>query len=86
MRRECARRDLAWISLYPLVPLGTEPRSSVPGVPVPDELVNRNRQGGVVALLTMVTHLERTSSDLLATAHPSGTRMTGFDPTTAING
>jgi hypothetical protein len=67
--------------------LGTEARSSVQGVPVPDELVTRNRQGGVFALLTMVTHLDgRTSSDLLATAHPSGTRMTWLDPATAING
>ena len=51
------------------------------------QLVTRNRQGGVFALLTMVTHLEgRTSSDLLATAHPSGTRMTWLDPATAISG
>jgi hypothetical protein len=27
-----------------------------------------------------------TSSDLLATAHPSGTRMTWLDPATAISG
>jgi hypothetical protein len=87
LRERGATRDLAWISLDPLVPLGTAARSSVQGVPVPDELVTRNRQGGVFALLTMVTHLDgRTSSDLLATAHPSGTRMTWLDPATAISG
>lgn len=82
-----AARDLAWISLDPLVPLGTEARASVQGVPVPDELVARNRRGGVFALLTMVAHLGgATSSDLLATAHPSGTRMTWLDPATALSG
>ena len=87
LRERGATRDLAWISLDPLVPLGTAARSSVQGVPVPDELVTRNRQGGVFALLTMVTHVDgRASSDLLATAHPSGTRMTWLDPATSISG
>ena len=87
LRERGATRDLAWISLDPLVPLGTAARSSVQGVPVPDELVARNRQGGVFALLTMVTHVDgRASSDLLATADPSGTRMTWLDPATSISG
>jgi len=87
LRERGAARDLAWISLDPLVPLGTAASSSVQGVAVPDELVTRNRQGGVFALLTMVTHLDgQASADLLATAHPSGTRMTWLDTATAISG
>ena len=40
-------RDGAWISLDPLIPLGTEARHSVQGLPVDPELVRRNRSGGV---------------------------------------
>jgi hypothetical protein len=86
LRERGAARDLAWISLDPLVPLGTEARSCVQGVPVPAELVTRNREGGVFALLSMVSHLGgQADSDLLATAHPSGTRMTWLDPATAVS-
>lgn len=69
-------RDVAWISLDPLVPLGTTAHRSVQGLDVPPELVEQNRVGGVFALLSVVAHLGgRTSSGLLATAHPSGTRL-----------
>ena len=70
-------RDGAWISLDPLIPLGTEARHSVQGLPVDPELVRRNRSGGVFALLSILgTVGGRTIDGVLATAHPSGTRMT----------
>jgi hypothetical protein len=73
-------RDAAWISLDPLVPLGTTANRCVQDLPVDPELVELNRAGGVFALLSLVgsiggTRIER----VLATAHPSGTRMTWLD-------
>lgn len=78
------RRDVAWISLDPLVPLGTDARRSVQGLEVPERVVEQNRDGGVFALLSMIAHLDgRSWSRLLATAHPSGTRMEWLDASTA---
>lgn len=78
------RRDVAWISLDPLVPLGTEAQRSVQGLPVPARLVEQNRRGGVFALLSLVAHLDgQIEQRLLATAHPSGTRMEWLDESTA---
>lgn len=74
------QRDVAWISLDPLVPLGLDASGSVQGLAVPADLVALNRRGGVFALLSMVTHLGGvTASCQLATAHPSGTVMTWLD-------
>src|SRR5262245_973274 len=42
-----ASRDLAWVSLDPLIPLGTEGRHSVQGIDVPDEVVREYRRHGV---------------------------------------
>lgn len=81
---ECgSRRDVAWISLDPLVPLGTAAQRSVQALDVPPRLVQMNRDGGVFALLSIVAHVDgRTWTRLLATAHPSGTRMEWLDSTT----
>jgi hypothetical protein len=78
----CARRrDIAWISLDPLVPLGTEARHSVQNLEVPAALIERNRRGGVFALLTMSAVVGGSSSrHLLAAAHPSGTQMEWLEP------
>jgi hypothetical protein len=73
-------RDLAWISLDPLVPLGTAGRFSVQDLDVPDDVVVRYQQGGVFALLGLVSFEHgRPTSSLLASAHPSGTTMTWLD-------
>ena len=73
-------RDLAWISLDPLVPLGTAGRFSVQDLDVPDEVVVRYQQGGVFALLGLISYEQgRRTSNLLACAHPSGTTMTWLD-------
>jgi hypothetical protein len=69
-------RDVAWISLDPLVPLGAGARHTVQGVEAPAALVARNRAGGVFALLATVFHGDGvTRHRILAAAHPSGTRM-----------
>lgn len=78
-------RDLAWISLDPLVPLGTDARKTVQGADAPERLVEANRRGGVFGVLSITAHLEGSQTTrLLATAHPSGTRMEWLDDTTAI--
>ena len=71
-----AGRDVIWISLDPLVPLGTTADRCVHDLPVDPRLVARNQAGGVFAVLSLRgtvggDRIER----ILATAHPSGTRM-----------
>jgi hypothetical protein len=78
-------RDVAWIALDPLVPLGTRARRTVQGVDAPDRLVEQNRRGGAFAALSLVAYLDGTaSSRLLASAHPSGTRMEWLDGASAV--
>jgi hypothetical protein len=70
-------RDAVWISLDPLVPLGTAADRSAQSLPVAPQLVERNRTGGVFAVLSMVGSIAGAPVDgVLATAHPSGMRMT----------
>ena len=77
------RRDLVWISLDPLVPLGVEGRHSVQGLDVPEELVTAYQRDGVFALLGLVSFEHRQErGTLLARAHPSGTRMRWLDSAT----
>ena len=66
-----ARRDLDWISLDPLVPMGGSASRSVVGVPVPAALIERNRQGGVFGVLSRLSYRNgERSAALLGTAHP----------------
>ena len=66
-----AKRDIDWISLDPLIPLGPSATDSVIGVPVPRALVERNRDRGVFGVLGHVSHRSgRRSAGLLAIAHP----------------
>jgi hypothetical protein len=72
-----AGRDVVWISLDPLVPLGTSADRCVQELPLDPALVARNRAGGVFALLSVAGSVGGTRvARILATAHPSGTRMT----------
>jgi hypothetical protein len=74
------RRDLAWISLDPLVPLGIEGRYSVQGLDVPEKLVTEYQRDGVFALLGLLSFEQgRRRGSLLARAHPSGTSMRWLD-------
>jgi hypothetical protein len=82
---DCSRaRDVDWISLDPLIPVGTAGRYSVQELPVGEELVQQYQQGGVFGLLSVLSFRRgRQSGRVLARAHPSGTRMTWLDPETA---
>jgi hypothetical protein len=71
-----AGRDVVWISLDPLVPLGTAADRCVHDLPVDPELVARNRAAGVFSLLSIADVGGSRIGHVLATAHPSGTRMT----------
>jgi hypothetical protein len=77
-------RDVAWISLDPLIPLGTQARDTVQGGVAPAHLVEQNHRGGVFAALSLTTVMQgHTTTELLATAHPSGTQMVWLDPGSA---
>jgi len=78
-------RDVAWVSLDPLVPLGTQAHRTVQDTEAPDRLVDQNRQGGVFAALSVTTYEGgRGPVQLLATAHPSGTRMEWLEAASSI--
>jgi len=66
-----AQRDLDWISVDPLVPLGPGATRSVLGVPVPPQLVARNRAHGVFGVVGRIGYRDgRREAGLMATAHP----------------
>lgn len=65
------RRDLDWISVDPLVPLGPGASRSVLGVAVPPRLVARNRTQGVFGLVGRLAYRNgRREARLMAAAHP----------------
>jgi hypothetical protein len=66
-----ARRDLDWISIDPLVPLGGTADRTVLDVPAPPSLIERNRREGVFGVIGRVQYRagERSRS-LLGIAHP----------------
>ena len=66
-----AERDLDWISIDPLVPMGPEATSSVVGVPVPEALLERGRREGVFGVVGRVRYRGgRRDAELLGLAHP----------------
>jgi hypothetical protein len=66
-----ARRDLDWISVDPLVPLGGAADKCVLDVPVPPGLVERSRRHGLFGLIGRVRYRGgEQSGSLLGIAHP----------------
>lgn len=66
-----AGRDLDWISIDPLVPMGAGADDSVLGLPVPSELVSRGRREGVFGVIGRISYRGgRKSGALLGLAHP----------------
>ena len=64
-------RDLDWISIDPLVPLGPHATATVQGLPVPQEWLTDNREGGVFGVIGRVSiRAGRTTGTLLGRAHP----------------
>ncbi len=71
---ECgARRDLDWVSIDPLVPMGELPRHSVTGVPVPVALAQRSKREGVFGVISRLSYRGGHRSEaLVGLAHPGG--------------
>ncbi|MEN3266203.1 DUF2332 family protein [Pseudonocardia sp.] len=64
-------RDLEWISVDPLVPLGPDARASVQGLDVPAAWVRDTRDGGVFGVIGRVrVRAGRRTGTLLGRAHP----------------
>ena len=67
------RRDLDWISLDPLVPMGDRPTGGVLGAPLPAGLLERARTEGVFGVLERVSYRRgRATREVLALGHPGG--------------
>jgi hypothetical protein len=64
-------RDLDWVSVDPLVPMGEAATRSVLGLDVPAALVERNRREGVFGVIGRLSYRGgRCSGALLGIAHP----------------
>jgi hypothetical protein len=64
-------RDLEWISVDPLVPLGPHATGTVQGLPVPASWLDDNRNGGVFGVIGRVSVREgRRTGAVLGRAHP----------------
>jgi hypothetical protein len=76
-----AQRDLDWVSIDPLVPMGPSAEKSVLGIPVPTSLVDRNRREGVFGVVGRLTYRGgRSSSALLGLAHPGAAWLEWLAP------
>lgn len=66
-----ATRDLDWISLDPLVPMGETATDTVIGIPATSPLIERQRRGAVFGALARLSYRGGARSEsLLAFAHP----------------
>jgi hypothetical protein len=66
-----AERDLDWVSIDPLVPMGEAADRDVLGIPVPAELVARNRRDGLFGVIGRLRYRGgKRSGELLGVAHP----------------
>jgi hypothetical protein len=64
-------RDLEWISVDPLVPLGPDAAGTVPGLSVLQSWLEDNRDGGVFGVIGGVgVRAGQRSAKLLGRAHP----------------
>jgi hypothetical protein len=64
-------RDLDWISVDPLVPMGPHATATVQGLPVPPAWLADNRDGGVFGVIGRVSvRAGRRTGTLLGRAHP----------------
>jgi hypothetical protein len=81
VRRAGAARDLDWISIDPLVPMGSAPSRSVLGVPVPSTLIERSRREGVFGLIGRLAYRGgEPSAALLGVAHPAAAWLEWLGP------
>jgi hypothetical protein len=67
-----SRRDLDWVSIDPLVPMGPHATDSVLGSSVPAHLIQRARTEGVFGVVGRIGYRKgRRHDELLGLAHPS---------------
>ncbi len=79
--RAGAQRDLDWISIDPLVPMGSLATESVLGIEVPRALVERNRREGVFGVVGRVSFRSGERSEaLLGVAHPGAAWLEWLAP------
>ena len=74
-------RDLDWVSIDPLVPMGSEATGSVLGIPVPAALIERNRRQGVFGVIGRLSYRGgRRQGALLGIAHPGAAWLEWLAP------
>jgi hypothetical protein len=75
------QRDLDWISVDPLVPMGGDATHSVLGLPAPPELIERNRREGVFGVIGRLSYRRGTrTAELLGMAHPGAAWLEWLAP------
>jgi hypothetical protein len=76
-----AARDLDWISIDPLVPLGSAASKSVLGVPVPSALIERSKREGVFGVIGRLSYRRgEPTAALLGVAHPGAAWLEWLSP------
>jgi hypothetical protein len=76
-----AARDLDWISIDPLVPMGSDAHDSVLGIGVPPALVERNRAEGVFGVIGRMSYRDGSrATELLGIAHPGAAWLEWLAP------
>ena len=76
-----AARDLDWISVDPLVPMGVSATKSVVGLPVPAAIIDRNRAGAVFGVIGRLSYRNgKRSASLLGLAHPGASWLEWLEP------
>jgi hypothetical protein len=80
-----AERDLDWVSVDPLVPMGEAATRSVLGIEVPPALIERNRREGVFGVIGRLSYRQgHRSGALLGLAHPGAAWLEWLDPPAAL--
>jgi hypothetical protein len=73
-------RDVEWISVDPLVPLGPGGRDSVQGLPVPGRVIQASRAGVVGVVGRLSVRDGAVSGRVLGLAHPGAAWLEWLDP------
>jgi hypothetical protein len=74
-------RDLDWVSLDPLVPMGAAPRESVLGAELPPGVLARARRDGVFGVLARLSYRGgRAAARVLALGHPGAAWLEWLAP------
>jgi hypothetical protein len=75
------KRDLDWISIDPLVPMGVAATDNVLGLPTPEALIERNRREGVFGVVGRLGYRRGCRSGaLLGLAHPGAAWLEWLAP------